>query len=124
MALGSAGRAVGRDTFTGGLDLSQLGLDLVAEGKFVATSASLMLCYAEVAVLAYDYVRGIDFTESLGRIIDFPAYTATAENIALHRALASSAPRIDFRLLSRARNPSRINYDFTIPAYRAAATGP
>ncbi|MBL0728996.1 substrate-binding domain-containing protein [Piscinibacter sp. HJYY11] len=120
-ALAAHGRTLGKTAFTGGLDLSALGLQLVKEGRFVATAASTLLSYAEVAVRVYDYLHGFDFAERLGSTLEFPTLVATRDNVDAHLRLSGCVQSIDFRNFSRVYRPVLGRYDFTLDAYREAA---
>lgn len=120
-ALVAAGKVPGQTAFTGGLDLSALGLDLVSQGQFVATAASPLLSYAQVAILVYDYLQGRDFEAELGSEIEFPTLVATRDNAAQHLRLGQCAHRIDFKAFSKAHNQKLARYDFSFDAFREAA---
>ena len=120
-ALTEAGKMLGKTAFTGGLDLSELGLDLVAQGKFAATAATPLLSYAQVAILVYDYLQGHDFAAELGSEIEFPTSLATQDNVAQHLALGQCLPHIDFRSFSKAHNFYLTHYNFSFDAFRQAA---
>jgi ABC-type sugar transport system substrate-binding protein len=120
-ALLALGHIPSEDVFTGGLDLSDLGLSLVEQGKFVATAASPMLSYAEAAVLIYDYLQGLDFADQLGAEIEFQTQVATSANVAEHIRLSKCVGSIDFRRFSRAYTPALRRYDFSSAAYLQAA---
>lgn len=120
-ALIAAGKPPGKTAFTGGLDLSELGLDLVTQGQFVATAASSLLSFAQVAVLVYDYLQGLDFAAELGKEIEFPTSVATLDNAQQHTGLSRCLPRIDFKAFSKAHNPGLARYDFSFEAFRKAA---
>ena len=120
-ALAEQGRTLGKNAFTGGLDLSGLGLTLVKDGQFVATAGSTLLSYAQVAVLVYDYLQGFDFAERLGSTLAFPTLLATRGNVESHLRLSGCVQSIDFRNFSRVYRPSLGRFDFTLAAYREAA---
>ncbi len=120
-ALAEQGRTLGKNAFTGGLDLSALGLKLVKEGQFVATAASDLLSFAQVAVLVYDYLHGFDFAERLGSTLEFPTLVATRDNVDSHLRLSGCVQSIDFRNFSKVYRPTLGRFDFTLAAYREAA---
>lgn len=120
-ALTEHGRTLGKNAFTGGLDLSGLGLQLVKDGQFVATAASTLLSFAQVAVLVYDYLHGIDFAPRLGSTVEFPTLVATRANVDAHLRLSGCVQSIDFRNFSKAYRPIVGRFDFTLDAYREAA---
>jgi len=120
-ALTELGRVPGKTGFTGGLDLSDVGLQRVQQGSFVATAASTLLSYAEAAVLIYDYVCGLDFAGQLGSEIAFPAEVATRENVEQHLRLSRCVNSIDFKQFSKVHNKRLHHYEFSMSAYLAAA---
>ncbi|MBC7957874.1 MAG: substrate-binding domain-containing protein, partial [Cytophagales bacterium] len=120
-ALAEHGLSLGKNAFTGGLDLSRLGLDLVKQGKFVATAASTLLSYAQVAVLAYDHLHGIDFANELGSTLAFPTLVATRANVESHLRLSGCVQSIDFKAFSKVHHPRLARYDFSLDAFRKAA---
>jgi ABC-type sugar transport system substrate-binding protein len=120
-ALVEHGLSLGRNAFTGGLDLSGLGLELVKQGRFVATAASSLLSYAQVAVLAYDHLQGRDFSAELGHTLVFPTLVATKANVAAHLRLSGCVRGMDFKAFSKVHNPRLARYDFSIDAYTKAA---
>ncbi|MDI1261249.1 ABC transporter substrate-binding protein [Aquabacterium sp.] len=120
-ALTAAGKVPGKTAFTGGLDLSELGLDMVSQGQFVATAASPLMSYAQVAILVYDYLQGRDFEAELGREIEFPTLVATRDNAAQHQRLGRCVHGIDFKAFSKAHNPRLSRYDFSFEAFLTAA---
>jgi ABC-type sugar transport system substrate-binding protein len=119
-ALLEAGKTPGKDVFTGGLDLSDVGLELVQQGSFVATSASTLLSYAEAVVLIYDYLHGVDFAAELGDQLEFPALVATRDNVEQQLRLSKCVRSIDFRTFSRVYNKHLKHYDFSLGAYLEA----
>lgn len=116
-AFSDMGRQPGVSVFTGGLDLSDLGLDLVKNRKFVATTASTMLSYAAVAILVYDFIQGRDFADQLGTKITFPTYVAAPANVDQHLLLSRCFRSIDFKTFSMIRNKRLQLYDFSLEAY-------
>ena len=122
-ALQEAGRTLGRDAFTGGLDLSELGLALVQQGRFVATVAASFASWFELAVLVNDHVRGVDFADELGSAVSFPTLTATRENAAQIQEVVRLLPSIDPRPFSKAATPARRRYDFSQQAFASAVAG-
>lgn len=120
-ALAEHGLSLGKNAFTGGLDLSRLGLELVKQGKFVATAASTLLSYAQVAVLVYDHLHGLDFEAELGSTLVFPTLVATSANVDSHLRLSGCVQSIDFKAFSKVHHPALARYDFSLDAYREAA---
>lgn len=113
-ALEVSGRILGRTGFVGGLDLSATGLAYVQKNKMIATVASLLVSYGEILVYLYDYLKGLDFSEEIGREIRLTPYVATPANADQHLALMSSFETIDFSRLSRVFNPELSRYDFSL----------
>jgi ABC-type sugar transport system substrate-binding protein len=107
------GRIPGRTGFTGGLDLSPTGLQKVLEGEMVATSAALLVSFAQILVLLHDHLLGFDFKADTGVNILLPSYTATAENARQHLLLLKEFNRIDFRNYSKYYHPDLDSYDFS-----------
>lgn len=120
-ALVQAGRVPGKTGFTGGLDLSDLGLELVMREQFVATAASTLLSFAQVAILVYDYLHGLDFADELGSEIVFPTLVATRDNARQHTELGKCVPSLDFKSFSKVHNTRMARYDFSFDAFRKAA---
>lgn len=120
-ALTQTGRVPGAAAFTGGLDLSDVGLGLVQEGKFVATTASTLLSYAQAAVLLYDYLHGLDFAEQFGSVLEFPPEVATRQNVDRHLRLSRCIHTIDFKKFSKVHDRHRKRHDFSLDAFAEAA---
>lgn len=120
-ALTKAGRKPGKEVFTGGLDLSDVGLRMVREGEFVATVDSSMLSYAELAVYVYDYLQGKDFAPAIGSEIEFTPELATIDTVRRYEALSTCTRAIDFSAFSMAKNPELSRYGFSFAAYERAA---
>lgn len=120
-ALTQLGRVPGQTAFTGGLDLSEVGLQRVREGSFVATAATTLLSFAQAAVLIYDYVSGLDFAPELGSQLEFPTEVATRDNVAQHLRLLRCVDNIDFKRFSKVHNKLLQRYDFSMAAYLDAA---
>jgi ABC-type sugar transport system substrate-binding protein len=119
-ALAASGRALGRSGFTGGLDLSDNGLARVKEGKLVATVASSMLSFAEIAVLLYDYLHGVDFAPETGVELKAALYVAREDDVDRFLRLSRDVARIDFRRLSKAYTRTLKRYDFSLERLEAA----
>lgn len=100
-ALEALGRVPGSTAFTGGLDLSMIGLEAVRDGILAATVAGTPRMYAEVLVYLFDYLNGLDFIDSPGTEITSTLLVAdhdSAETLIEERA---SYEQIDYRTLSR-----------------------
>jgi ABC-type sugar transport system substrate-binding protein len=123
-ALVESGRVLGRNAFTGGLDLSDNGLLRVQEGKLVATAASPMLRFAAISICLYDYLQGIDFANELGTEVSTELAIATRVDAQRYLELSKHIDAIDFRAFSKAHNAKRRSYDFSLEAFLAAASLP
>jgi ABC-type sugar transport system substrate-binding protein len=113
-AIEDSGRILGKTGFVGGLDLSMLGLQSVKKQRLVATVASSMLAYAEIAVYLHDYIHGIDFANDVGTEISTKIYTGTKASADLHLLLSDSYDTVDFKKLSKVYNKKIIKYDFSL----------
>lgn len=120
-AIEDAGRQAGTEVFTGGQDMSDLGLRLVQDGRFVATAASSMLCIGQMATMVYDYACGIDFAAETGTEVMFPIQVASRATAEQHLRFTRCVYAIDFRTFSKVHNPSLKQYDFSQEAFRRAA---
>lgn len=91
----------GRQAFTGGLDLSLVGLEAVRDGILTATVASPPLIWAQVLVYLYDYLHGFDFADIHGTEILFPPEIAIQSTV--HELIEQRAdcPGLDVRNYSR-----------------------
>ncbi len=117
-ALQAHGMTPGEAAFTGGLDLSLLGLEKVSEGILTATVASTPLVWVEILVYLHDYLRGMDFAEQVGTIITFDVQVADRASAESYIELRQWYDRIDYRKLSRYHNPDLETYDFRIERFR------
>ncbi len=113
-AMEDSGRILGKTGFVGGLDLSMIGMQNIKKQRLVATVASSMIAYAEIAVYLHDYLHGIDFADDVGMQISTKIYTATKINADVHLLLSKSYDAIDFKKLSKVYNKKLIKYDFSI----------
>ena len=112
-ALKEAGKQLGSNGFTGGLDLSKVGLQYVENGSFVATTGSPFISWAQVLIYLYDYLHGKDFMEDPGLEFSLKNCTITADSPAFCRTMLNTYSRIDFREFSKACNPELHLYDFS-----------
>ncbi|MFP4378045.1 MAG: ABC transporter substrate-binding protein [Spirochaetales bacterium] len=119
-AIEDTGFTPGDELLTGGLDLSERGLESVRSGRLTATTASTLFGYAQILIYLTDYVRGFDFAPDLGTEITFPVYTATEENAQGFLDLYREHARIDFGEFSRALTPHPSAYQFDPEALHAA----
>lgn len=76
-ALAAVGLEPGIDAFTGGLDLSLVGLQAVLEGRLTATVAAPVSMWTESLHYVSDYLQGNDFAEQVGTEIRFQPEIAT-----------------------------------------------
>ena len=113
-ALVRAGKTPGVNCFTGGLDLSAAGLQMVLKDGLTATVSSSLFFYTEVLIYLSDYIRGIDFAAEKGTEISADVFTATDDNAGLFLELYNSYDEIDFSMLSKFFNKSLQEYDFTL----------
>ncbi|SIP87488.1 monosaccharide ABC transporter substrate-binding protein, CUT2 family [Alkalispirochaeta americana] len=104
----------GETHFTGGLDLSRVGLQAVLSGEFTATVASSSYSYAEMVVYLYDYLQGIEFFRDTGREFSPRPYGATRDNAEQILALQDVYRDVDYRLFSKHYNPEMTRYDFAL----------
>lgn len=80
-ALRRADLQPGEDAFTGGLDLSLVGLEAVSRGSLTATVAAPTSMWARILRYLHDYLRGNDFAEEVGTEILFAPEVATASTV-------------------------------------------
>ena len=119
-AIKSAGKTPGSDIFTGGLDLSETGLQQVEAGNFTATVSATMFSYVEILIYLIDYLEGKDFKDDPGTSITSTTHTVTAENVAGYRNLYRNYEKIDFARFSKSANPSLETYDFSLKSLEQA----
>jgi ABC-type sugar transport system substrate-binding protein len=90
LAIGAAEALADRDgdaprgSFTGGLDLSPVGLEAVRAGTLIATVAAPFEMWAEVLGYLRGYLDGDDFADRLGTEVLFSPVVATAETAEDH----------------------------------------
>lgn len=113
-ALGAIGHTPGETIFTGGLDLSMVGLAAIQTGELTATAASSMLMYAEIVVYLYDYLQGIDFADEKGTKIKTKVYLTDAATADSFIKLQQMYLHLDFTDFSRYHNKSLSHYDFSL----------
>jgi ABC-type sugar transport system substrate-binding protein len=106
LALGAVDAIRGRGdipaetVFTGGLDLSLVGLEAVADGDLTATVAAGPLAWAQILAYLADYLRGFDFADRVGTEIVIPPETATQSSAARLINARGRYDEIDFRQYS------------------------
>jgi ABC-type sugar transport system substrate-binding protein len=106
--LRSLGMEPGQAAFTGGLDLSLVGLEAVRDGTLTATVAATALIWAEILVCLHHYLQGEDFADRFGTEIHFPpeiATYATAEDNIRLRAQYEAIDYTEFVPCSREDDP-------------------
>lgn len=118
--LRETGRTIGEDVVVGGLDLSPEGLRDVLSGRITATVSSWLLSYAEMLIYLYDYLNGFDFAPEQGTEIVLDVHSATMENAHTFLEIYSSLSEVQFKLFSKAHNPSLDKYDFSVAAFQSA----
>ncbi len=80
-ALRRADLRPGEDAFTGGLDLSLVGLEAVRRGSLTATVAAPTSMWARILTYLHDYLRGNDFADEVGTEILIAPEVATASTV-------------------------------------------
>ncbi len=120
LAVEDMGKTPGKDILTGGLDLSNIGLEQVLSGRFTATVSATLFSYVEILIYLVDYLNGRDFLASTGLQISPEPHTATAENADRYMRLYREYDRIDFSLLSLSLNSRRTEYDFSLKGIEGA----
>jgi hypothetical protein len=113
-ALQAIGHTPGETAFTGGLDLSMVGLEAIQNGVLTATAASTMLIYAEIVVYLYDYLQGIDFADERGTKIKTKVYLADHSTADSFIKLQHKYLHLDFTDFSKYHNKNLTHYDFTL----------
>ena len=126
MALGALDAVVGMgrqaSVKVGGMGAFPQALESVAEGGLALTSGGNLLTGAWCMVLIRDYADGRDFAAA-GGVRQTKGTVMLADDTgsaALFRRLIEDPSRIDFRRFSRAGNPERGGYDFSVKALTAA----
>ncbi|MDA3950916.1 MAG: substrate-binding domain-containing protein [Spirochaeta sp.] len=100
-AVRARGETPGETVFTGGLDLSLVGLQAVAQGDLTATVAASPLAWAQILIYVYDYLHGIDFAARMGTEIFIPPETATRSTAPQLIQERERYDEIDYRRYSR-----------------------
>ena len=121
-AIREAGKVPGKDVFVAGLNWSPEALALVSNGEMELTHGGHFLAGGWVMVLLYDYHNGADFAD-IDTHIRFPMTAINSKNVAAYQASFGDGDwsKIDFKSFSRAENPGRSAYDFSIQALLASA---
>lgn len=105
--LRSRGLEPDRTGFTGGLDLSLVGLEAVRDGTLTATVAATTLIWAEVLVCLHHYLQSADIDDRPGVEISFPPEVATKTTAEEFIGLRGQYETIDFSELEPCRNQRR-----------------
>lgn len=95
-ALRAAGMEPGVDAFTGGLDLSLVGLQAVREGRLTATVAATPLIWADILVCLRDHLAGNEGADRCEGIFLFPPVIATPSTAADYVRLAEQFDALDY----------------------------
>lgn len=112
-ALEKAGRKLGVNAFTGGLDFSDVGMEQIRRGRFEASAGSPPSYYAKIAVYVYDALMGAYPKDSPPPSLTPEVYLATSENVASFSLAAKVVSEIDFKEFSMRYHPELKKYDFS-----------
>jgi ABC-type sugar transport system substrate-binding protein len=114
-AIRANGHRAGRDVAVGGIDWAPFAFDRIRDGSFTASVGGHFLDGAFGLILLFDHHHGHDFsaTQEQSRFA-----VADRSNVDAYQRLLSpeAAARVDFGKLSKARNPARQTYDFSVDA--------
>lgn len=121
MALGSMdaakklGLVPGKNIYSGGIDWVPEGLNAVAKGQEKISLGGHFMEGAWVAVVLYDYIKGIDFAKETVQL-KTPMTALTAKNIGLYKSklVHLDLSKINFRKYSKKYNPQIKKYNFDI----------
>ncbi len=103
----------------GGIDWNTSGLKAVETGGIEIDVGGHVFDGALAIVLVYDYLNGRDFaTESV--TFNSSMLGADTSNIRQVKKLFSAPDKVNYRLLSKVYNPSRLHYDFNLNAVAAS----
>ena len=106
-AISSTPTADDMPVFTGGLDLSEVGLKAVLRGELLATVASTPLLWAQVIIELHDHLHGLDDTAPKDSVLipaPLLADQSTAEAV---RDRMHKLQKLDFREFSRFHHGAR-----------------
>ena len=111
------GRKPNLDFVTGGIDWAPEALRKVADGDLVCSIGGLRFQAGWAALLMYDYLNGHDFQGDVGTVIHLPTAILTRDSAGRFlRDFGGDWHALDFRPLSKTRNPGLKKYDFSIKA--------
>ncbi|MFE8071090.1 ABC transporter substrate-binding protein [Marinobacteraceae bacterium S3BR75-40.1] len=119
-ALQSVGREPGEGILVNSYDINPQALQQVSEGQVAVTAGGHYVEGAWAVILAHDYLAGRDFRDQ-GLVFHTPLLIVTRDNVESIRQVLrrleeapDSLDRVDFAPYSRAANPDRSNYDFSL----------
>ena len=129
MALGALGAAKRRnlipekDIYIGGLNWSREALQKIKNEEMSVTVGGHFMLGGWALVLIHDRENGRDFRD-LGRVITFPMYTITRDNIFSYLNVFGEEnwKKVNFRRLSRTQDKINNSYDFSLSRLLAEAT--
>jgi ABC-type sugar transport system substrate-binding protein len=128
MALGALGAAKrrnlvpGKDIYIGGLNWSREALQKIKNEEMSVTVGGHFMLGGWALVLIHDRENGRDFRD-LGRVITFPMYTITRDNIFSYLNVFGEEnwKKVNFRSLSRTQGKINTSYDFSLSRLLAEA---
>ncbi|TVP93320.1 MAG: sugar ABC transporter substrate-binding protein [Pseudomonadaceae bacterium] len=118
-ALAEQGLEPGKDILYSTVNASEQGMQEIIDGQLTALAGGHHMAGAWGLVMLYDYHHGVDFASNEGTELVQPMFTLFTPALA-QRFLAlqaADAPPVDFCAFSKACNPARTDYDFTIGAW-------
>ncbi len=118
-ALAEQGLEPGKDILFSAVNASEQGMKKTISGELTALAGGHHMAGAWALVMLYDYHHGEDFAASEGTELVQPMFTLFTPVLA-QRFLTlqkADAKPIDFCAFSKACNPARTEYDFTIGAW-------
>ncbi|WP_157719103.1 ABC transporter substrate-binding protein [Halopseudomonas salegens] len=115
-ALREQGVEPGRDMLYSAVNASEQGMQKVIDGQLTALAGGHHMAGAWALVMLYDYHHGVDFADSEGTELVQPMFTLFTPQLAQRyiALLQPGAAPTDFCTFSKACNPQRDDYDFTI----------
>ena len=114
-ALKKAGKVLGKNAFTGGIDFSAKGLEMVKSGEFETTVGTPLSYYAKIAVYLYDYIsKAYSPNRSPPNLVG-EVYVATKDNLQEYSLANQVVAELDFKDFSMKYRPELLDYDFTWP---------
>lgn len=115
-AIEEAGKVSGKDIAVAGIDWTDHGLNLVKDGKIVASIGGHFMEAGIALILIHDYHHGIDFEKDPGITVKTPMYVISQDNIDTYVNKLGLNPdwsKIDFRRFSKVHNKQMVKYDFS-----------